>query len=93
MEGFIYVALLMFIIGGVVCLFALANALLEKTKGAWWFVLGIIIFWGGFIGGKTELDKYRNTPKALDVYRGKTSLQITYVDSVPTDTVVVFKHK
>lgn len=32
-----------------------------------------------------------NTPKAIDVYRGKTTLQITYVDSVPKDTIVVFK--
>lgn len=32
-----------------------------------------------------------STPTALDVYRGKTTLQITYKDSVPIDSVVVFK--
>ena len=30
-------------------------------------------------------------PKALDVYRGKTTLEITYRDSVAVDSVVVYK--
>lgn len=30
-------------------------------------------------------------PEALDVYRGKTTLEITSVNGVPQDTVVVFK--
>lgn len=30
-------------------------------------------------------------PSAIDVYQGKTTLQITYEDSIPIDTVVVFK--
>lgn len=30
-------------------------------------------------------------PKAIDVYQGKTTLEITYKDSVPVDSVVVFK--
>ncbi len=30
-------------------------------------------------------------PSALDVYRGKTTLQVTYKDSIPLDTTVVFK--
>lgn len=31
------------------------------------------------------------TPTALDVYRNKTTLQITYKDGIPVDSVVVFK--
>lgn len=31
------------------------------------------------------------TPSAIDVYRGKTTLQITYKDTIPVDTTVVFK--
>ena len=31
------------------------------------------------------------TPRAIDVYRGKTTLKITYKDSIPVDTIVVFK--
>lgn len=43
------------------------------------------------------LDEYcneycnRDEPIAIDVYRGKTVLEITYIDSVPIDTVVVYK--
>ena len=36
-------------------------------------------------------NKYTDQPSALDVYNGKTTLAITYVDSVPVDTTVVFK--
>ena len=32
-------------------------------------------------------------PTAIDVYRGKTTLEITYKDSVAIDSVVVFKEK
>lgn len=30
-------------------------------------------------------------PKAIDVYRGKTTLEITYKNNVPIDTVVTYK--
>lgn len=30
-------------------------------------------------------------PQAIDVYRGRTTLEITYKDSIPVDSVVVFK--
>lgn len=32
-------------------------------------------------------------PRAIDVYRDKTRLQITSVDGVPTDTMVVWKNR
>ena len=34
-----------------------------------------------------------NKPTALDVYRGKTTLEITYKDSVAIDSTVVYKVK
>ena len=34
-----------------------------------------------------------DNPTAKDVYQGKTTLEITYKDGVPIDTVVVFKNK
>ena len=34
-----------------------------------------------------------NKPTAMDVYQGKTTLEITYKDSIPVDSVVVFKNK
>ena len=33
----------------------------------------------------------RNIPTAMDVYQGKTTLEITYRDSIPVDSIVVFK--
>lgn len=32
-----------------------------------------------------------NVPQAIDVYRGKTSLEITSVNNIPTDSTVVWK--
>ena len=32
-------------------------------------------------------------PRAIDVYRDKTTLEITYKDRVPIDTTVVWKNK
>jgi hypothetical protein len=29
----------------------------------------------------------------MDVYRGKATLEITYKDGIPVDSVVVFKNK
>ena len=34
-----------------------------------------------------------NKPTAMDVYQGKTTLEITYKDSVAIDSVVVFKNE
>lgn len=36
---------------------------------------------------------YLCKPKAIDVYRDKTTLEITYKNNVPIDTVVVWKGK
>lgn len=34
-----------------------------------------------------------STPTALDVYKGKTELRITYDDKVPVDSVVIYKKR
>lgn len=34
-----------------------------------------------------------NQPTALDVYKGKTELEITYRGNIPVDSVVVYKNK
>lgn len=48
-----------------------------------------------FIAGMVcrDIDKERNPaiPTAMDVYKGETSLRITYQDSIPVDSCVVFK--
>lgn len=50
--------------------------------------LGIIIFG---IGVDLSAKKHVNIIPAIDVYRGKTTLQITYQDSIAIDSVVVYK--
>ena len=42
------------------------------------------------VGGTMMICK-NNCPQAIDVYRGKTTLQITYKGNTPIDTTVVYK--
>lgn len=39
------------------------------------------------------LSSYMKKPTAIDVYEGKTTLEITYRDKVPIDSIVVWKNK
>ena len=53
-----------------------------------------------FLGGCVSLHDYRqnsikeyaaeNIP-AIEVYRGNTALQVTYIDSIAIDTLVIYK--
>lgn len=52
----------------------------------------LIFYVGILIGISIKLISDYNKPQAIDVYRGKTTLQITYKDSIPQDTIVVFKN-
>lgn len=38
-------------------------------------------------------NRYETDPSAMDVYQGKTTLEITYKDGVAIDSVVVFKNE
>ena len=63
--------------------------LTEKRYGSISIVLSVIAviclsFISADIGG---------APTALDVYKGKTELRITYEGKVPVDSVVIFKKK
>ena len=40
-----------------------------------------------------EQQERKKIPTAMDVYRGNTTLEITYRDSIPVDTTVVWKDK
>ena len=52
----------------------------------------ILAFYGGmFVSFGILYIASTKSPKAIDVYRGKTTLQITYRDNVPTDTTVIYK--
>ena len=53
------------------------------------FIIGCII--GGILGILIHNWLISGEPTALDVYQGKTTLEITYKDSIPIDTIIVFK--
>lgn len=50
------------------------------------FVLGAILH----MTMSTSIESKQ--PKPIDVYRGKTTLKISYIDTIPQDTVVVWKN-
>ena len=54
-----------------------------------WRLLDWVV--GAFIGVVLYCIITKDIPTALDVYRGKTTLEITYRDSVAIDSTVVYK--
>ena len=55
------------------------------------FILGCL---GGYLmSGAIIMIHDREIPTAMDVYQGKTTLEITYRDGVAVDSTVVFKDK
>lgn len=59
----------------------------DSEFGLFSFVLISGVWFGFFI--VVIYDSYH--PTAMDVYRNKTTLEITYKDSIPVDSTVVFK--
>ena len=57
--------------------------------------LGILLdlIVGAITGVLIYVSIVSDKPTAIDVYRGKTTLEITYRDSVAIDSVVVYKTK
>ena len=51
----------------------------------------IIFILGAILQGAIVSSIESKQPKPIDVYRGKTTLKITYVDTIPQDTLVVWK--
>lgn len=64
------------------------------TGDGWQGVAGQFYVWC-LLGAITvaSINTAKPMPTALDVYRGKTTLEITYRDGVAIDSVVVFKNK
>ena len=58
-------------------------------KDFWLTLLDFVV--GAFFGVLLYYIIIADTPTALDVYRGKTTLEITYRDSVAIDSTVVYK--
>lgn len=81
------------IVSGLLCsVFLIWNVLADKEDGR--FCSAILLTISGIIFVILHSSyNNRNTPTALDVYQGKTTLEITYKDSIPVDSVVVFKEE
>lgn len=66
----------------------------ESLKGLWILCLSCFILatTGGLIlGYKAHESQTIQQPSAIEVYQGKTTLEITYKDSIAIDSVVVYK--
>lgn len=51
----------------------------------------LAVFLAGLAGLFIMLGEIEDEPTAMDVYKGKTTLEIIYKDGVAIDSVVVFK--
>ena len=85
------------IIGILICVSVILTAFVGRNSSCD-FDNGVIM--GGSIAMLMTIEVYLladiigdTKPSAIDVYRGNTELEITSVNGVPTDTVVVFKEK
>ena len=85
------------IVGILICVLVILTAFKGRNSSCD-FDTGVIM--GGCIAILMTIEVYlladiigKPKPSALDVYRGNTELEITSVNGVPTDTVVVFKEK
>lgn len=81
--------LILFVIGVIMLIVGLILLCAECKDVA--FIFGVL---GGYIiSGAVLMLSSDSKPTAMDVYQGKTTLEITYKDGVPVDSVVVFKNK
>ena len=94
MEILGVITLLLFVIALMLTICECSGAALGFTiAGGCSF--GVLILVGIIVGVccNTPNSALNTPPTALDVYRGKTTLEITYRDSVAVDSVVVYKMK
>lgn len=53
--------------------------------------LFVIFILGALLQATISTSLSSKDPKPIDVYRGKTTLKISYVDTIPQDTLVIWK--
>lgn len=81
--AWIAIILIAITIGGAIYLTRHYN--METGEIFCMFILGVLL------QATISSSLISNDPKPIDVYRGKTTLKITYVDSIPQDTLVIWK--
>ena len=75
------------IVGIIALLISFCAIVLSKSDAA--YTSGILGAW--LVSGALMWKTIHRYPTAMDVYQGKTTIEITYKDGVPIDSVVVFK--
>lgn len=75
-----------FIIGIIILVIAFFVKKNETT-----FTLAILGSW--LASGALMYNEIQKKPSAMDVYQGRTTLEITYKDGIAVDSIVVFKNK
>lgn len=77
---------------GIICLVLGVISIRLDIRGLD-FILGVVGAYliSGIIMYNNINRKLNHEPTAMDVYQGKTTLEITYKDSIAIDSVVVFK--
>lgn len=53
--------------------------------------LFVIFILGALLQATISISLSSDDPTPIDVYRGKTTLKISYVDTIPQDTLVIWK--
>lgn len=86
MAIWIIITVTLFLIGVVATIYAFVC---DRDAGGAGFLGGIFLIISFIM---IVHSKYKS-PSAIDVYRGNTTLQITYQDSIPIDTTVVWKEE
>jgi len=78
-------------------IFLISHFYMEDRKWSEGFSCGLgmamLIFGGAVLCCVGLIMMEKPKPHAIDVYRGNTTLEITYRDSIPVDTTVVWKVK
>lgn len=81
----IILGIILLLLGFIVSIVIILKDQVDKLD-----LIGIYSSVAIMVGG-TMMICENNCPQAIDVYRGKTTLQITYKDNTPIDTTVVYK--
>ena len=86
------IAAVVYVTCGISAFVGLLSLAVYPKFGAALMTLALIvtIVTGVIESQEMKIEDLEATPTALDVYRGKTTLEITYRDSVAIDSVVVY---
>jgi hypothetical protein len=74
-----------------ICYIAKNSEIIDFTLPLALFLSSFLI--GGFLVIVLANDIFKDIPKPIDVYRGKTELEIHSINGIPQDTLVIWKNK